>query len=288
MGATIPHWDPESLSGTHDNISSQLAWGLQHRERQQVTRHYNLNTVGVGVLNKLGIVQDLALRSGVLDKDTADIPRTVVNVLEVRSDYLKVEPTCPGLADVNGLWMAVVCDDECLFLPLEDVVAHSHGLCSSRPFIEEGRVGHGQACEVRDHGLEIQQTLQSSLRDLRLIGGVLSVPSRVLHDVSQDHRGHESIVIAHPDEGLVDLVHRGQSIHVLQHLSLGEPSIELGELHGVNSDRFRDGGVDKGVKALEPAGFRHPGLLLRGGRVVAAGEGVVRLQGLHGDGSGLL
>lgn len=184
--------------------------------------------------------------------------------------------------------MAVVCDDECLLLPLEDVVAHSHGLGGSRPLIKEGRIGHGQACDIGNHGLVIQQTLQSSLRYLGLIGGVLSVPSRVLHDVPQDHRRHESIIIAHPDEGLVDLVHGGQSLHVLQHLSLGEPRIELRELDGVDSDRFRDRGINKGVEAVKSAGLRHTGLLLWGGRVVTAGESVVRPQGLHGNGPGLL
>jgi hypothetical protein len=51
-------------------------------------------------------------------------------------------------------------------------------------FVEERRVGHGKRGEVADHRLVVEQRLQSALRDLRLVRGVLGVPSRVLEDVA--------------------------------------------------------------------------------------------------------
>jgi hypothetical protein len=57
------------------------------------------------------------------------------------------------------------------------VVKHVHGLGSGGAFIQQTSIGDGQACEVANHRLEIEQTFQSALRDFCLIGRVLGVPT---------------------------------------------------------------------------------------------------------------
>ena len=61
------------------------------------------------------------------------------------------------------------------------------------------------AGQITDHGLKIQQSLQSPLRDLRLIRCVSGVPAGILEDVAANHRWHVAVGVAHPDEGLSQL-----------------------------------------------------------------------------------
>ena len=59
-------------------------------------------------------------------------------------------------------------------------MTHGHRLGTSGGFIEQGSVGDLQPSEIANHGLEIEQTFQTPLRDLCLIRRVLRVPARVL------------------------------------------------------------------------------------------------------------
>lgn len=77
-----------------------------------------------------------------------------------------------------------------------------------------------------------------------MVRSVLSVPGGVLEDVADDDGGDVGVVVPHPDEGLEDLVLGGEVGHVSDHLALRKASVEFGELHGVDSDLFRDGVVD--------------------------------------------
>jgi hypothetical protein len=59
---------------------------------------------------------------------------------------------------------------------LGEVGAKVHGLGSGGGLIEEGSTGHGHASEVLDQGLEVQQRLQTTLRNFSLVGSVGSIP----------------------------------------------------------------------------------------------------------------
>lgn len=184
--------------------------------------------------------------------------------------------------------MAVGGDEERLLLPLEYVVAHGHGFGGGGGLVEEGGVGHGEGGEIGDHSLEVEEGLEPPLGDLGLVGGVLGVPPGVLQEVAEDDAGDEGVVVPHADEGFVDLVHRGQALHVGDHLALGQPLVEFGEIHRRDADGFGDGGVDQGVEGGESDGGCHGGLVGGGGGVVPAREGVGGLQGLQRDLAGLL
>ena len=76
---------------------------------------------------------------------------------------------------------------QCMCTP----VAELHGLSSSRPFIKQGRVGYGHACDVTNHGLVVEEWLQATLRDFRLVGCVLSHPENKTGAASQSEFGHK-------------------------------------------------------------------------------------------------
>lgn len=59
-----------------------------------------------------------------------------------------------------------------LFIP----VAQLHCLSCSRSLVQQGCVGNGHACDVTDHGLVVEERLQATLGNFRLVGCVLSHP----------------------------------------------------------------------------------------------------------------
>jgi len=64
-----------------------------------------------------------------------------------------------------------------------ETVAEHHGLGGSGAFVEHGSVGDLQPGEIADHCLEIEQRLEPSLGDFRLVRGVGCVPAGILEDV---------------------------------------------------------------------------------------------------------
>lgn len=63
-------------------------------------------------------------------------------------------------------------------------VAELHGLGSRRSLVEQGGVGDGQARDVTDHGLVVEERLQATLSDLRLVRRVLSDPENETHTIN--------------------------------------------------------------------------------------------------------
>jgi len=286
MRSSIAHWNSKPLSGSNNNICPELPRRLQHCQCQQITCHNNLHLMSMSLFHELPIVQHLTLSARVLHKHTTHIPRFVINILKICRHNLEIKSSSPCLANINGLRVAVACNDESLLLPFLDVIAHGHCLGCSSALIKQRGIGHGQASEVSDHGLVIQQWLKPPLRYLSLVRSVLSVPSRVLHYVPQDHWWNMSVVVPHPNVGLENLVLWGQLLHVLNHLALCQPCIEFPELHLLQADRLRHSGIHQRIEALKAAWLCHLALFLWGGRVVAPGESVTRFKRFNGDGSG--
>ena len=73
---------------------------------------------------------------------------------------------------------------------------HVHGFGSGGGFIEQRGIGDFHAGEVHHHGLVVEQSLQSALRNLGLVRCVGGVPTRIFEDVSKDDRRRNRIVIA--------------------------------------------------------------------------------------------
>jgi hypothetical protein len=93
-----------------------------------------------------------------------------------------------------------------LALALDAALGQRHGLGGGGGFVQHGRVGHGHARQVADHGLEVDQRFHAALRDLGLVGRVGGVPGGVLQDVAQDDARRVRAVVALADEALEHLV----------------------------------------------------------------------------------
>ena len=95
-----------------------------------------------------------------------------------------------------------------------------HCLGSCRCFIQQRRAGNVHLRKICHERLEVQQTLESTLGDLRLVGRVLGVPSRILDQVTQDHRRRDGVVVPHADIRASDRVLRSDRLQLCQHLDL--------------------------------------------------------------------
>ena len=69
--------------------------------------------------------------------------------------------------------------------------------------IQQGTVGQRHGRQVTDYRLEVQQGLQTSLGDFRLIGGVGGVPHRILEHVALDDRRSHGVIPPASDVRLI-------------------------------------------------------------------------------------
>jgi hypothetical protein len=121
----------------------------------------------------------------------------------------------------------------------------------------------GQAGEVGDHRLEVDQRFHAALRDLGLVGRVGGVPGRVLEDVAQDDARRVRAVVALADEALQHPVLAAMRLQLGQRLRFGHRRRQ------VHRPRARDAG-------------RHDGLDQRPARRRADHRQHVRLVGVVG------
>ncbi|PON56352.1 hypothetical protein PanWU01x14_181830 [Parasponia andersonii] len=220
MRTPITHWNTEPLSRTNNNICPKFTRWLQHCQCQKITCHYNLNPISMSILNELPIIQNFTLSARILDKNTTNIARFVINVLKISSNNFQIETISSGLANINSLRVTVIGNDKSLLLSLLNVITHGHCLRSRGSFIEQRSIRHGQASKIRYKGLEVKQRLKTPLGYLSLVRGVLGIPSRVFHYVPQNYRWDMSVIVPHPNIGLENLVLRSQTLHMINHLAL--------------------------------------------------------------------
>ncbi len=104
--------------------------------------------------------------------------------------------------DRDGLRVAQLRDEEHLgIVALGQAREHVHGLGGSGRFVEQRCSRDLQPAQIYDHGLEIEQGLQSALRDLGLVGRVGGIPAGIFQDVALDDRRQDGLRVAHADVG---------------------------------------------------------------------------------------
>ena len=118
-------------------------------------------------------------------------------------------------------------------------------------FVEHRSVGDRQAGQVHDHGLEVQQCLETALGDFGLVRGVSRVPGRVFQDVAQDHRRGVGVGETLADHlGLHDIL-AGEHAEIGKNLGFGARGRQVQGLAladiGRNGriDEFVEGGITK-------------------------------------------
>ena len=150
------------------------------------------------------------------------------------------------------------------------VLAQVHGFGSSRGLIEQRRVGDIQPSQLGGHGLEIQQSLQTTLGNLCLVGSVLSVPTGVFQNITLDDRRGDAVGIPHADEGAEHLVLGGDGAQFIQHRMLAPARRQVEGL--LQADLLRHDFADKRLQGLESERCQHLDRLFRSGANVAADE----------------
>ncbi len=107
----------------------------------------------------------------------------------VAGDDLDPERQGAGADDGDGLGVAGVVDEEALGLCLGHAFGHGHRLGGGGRLVQKRGVGDGEAREVGDHRLVVQERLEPALGDFGLVGGIGGVPGGVFEDVALDRGG---------------------------------------------------------------------------------------------------
>lgn len=117
-----------------------------------------------------------------LDQNTShlSLDRLKVKVAVVADNNLDVESLSAGLDTGNGLRVAVLVNEESALLAVGGGPAHQHGLSSSRTLVQKRGIGNGHASKIRDHGLIVEERLQTTLGNLGLVRSVLGVPANII------------------------------------------------------------------------------------------------------------
>ena len=267
MRAAEAHGDPEALGRTDADVRAHFARRLVQDEGEQVGGERGDGARGLRLRRNGGEILDLSGGGRVLEQDAEDI-RLDLHLAGLDHLHFDVERQGARLHHRDGLGVDVIGDQEHVPLSRSTRVGHVHGFRGGRALVEERGVGERQGGQVRHHGLEIEQGLETTLRDLRLIRGVLGVPAGILEDVASDHRGREAAGVAHADErapGLVRLRDRGDAV---QKLALGEGSRQI--QGPAQADAGRNGFFDQGVKSGGAEGGEHSGPVRGGGAYVPA------------------
>ena len=173
---------------------------LEHGQRQEVGGDHRAGPRRLDLLDEGPPLADPPPGVRVLDDDPRDLLRDLhLGIAQVPDLEADARRPGAGLHHRERLRMEPAVGEEGR-PALAGALAHRHRLGRRRRLVEERGAGDRKPGEVPDHGLEVEQDLQPSLRDLRLVRGVLRVPARVLEDVPQDHGRRDGAVVAPADE----------------------------------------------------------------------------------------
>ena len=235
------HRHPEPLRRPHGDVRAELPRRGEQRERQQVGRRHQQRPGLVEPVGQRPEVPDPPARVRVLDERPGDFPGDLRSAGGVGQRPLhQPDAGSPGAGPHHRQRLRVglrVGQEHRAAAPRRGV-AHRHRLGGGGRLVEQRRPGDRQPGEVRGERLEVHQDLQPPLRDLGLVGRVLGVPTGILQQVPQDHRGGDRPVVAAPDEVRPRPVPLGDPAEFRQQRRFGK--------------RRRDG-----ERPVPPDGFRH-------------------------------
>ena len=108
--------------------------------------------------------------------------------------------------DGDRLRVTIRVDKESRSAVAPQAMRHRHRFRGGGCFVEQRSIGDGEAGQVGDHCLEIEQSLEPALADLGLIGRVGRVPGRAFQNIALDNRRQNGPVIALADQRHRDFV----------------------------------------------------------------------------------
>ncbi len=216
--SAVSHRHAESLRAADRDVGAELARRREQRKRERVGGDSGQRAAGARGGDGRAQVTDLPAGPGVLQQYSEQFAlRLCLDQFgrHVAGHQLESERLRAGGEHREGLREAVGVGEEDP-AAAGRAVGQRHGLGRGGRLVQHRCSGHGQRCQVLDHGLEVQQRFETSLGDLRLVWRVGGVPGRAFHDVPADYRRGDRAVVAEAD-------------HLGQHLVLRRQPAQLGE-----------------------------------------------------------
>ena len=255
VGATEEEGQTETLSVTNCDISTQLTRRLQQGQSQQVSDHSDQGVTLLSGLNQRLNIANIAFIAGVRQDDTVQVALRQT-LREISNDEGNAEHLCTAASHRNNLRQATGVNREEAILHLAVRTVH-HDSCLSYCgcLIQQGGVCNLQAGQLHHGVLEVQQSLQTALRNLSLVRGVRSVETGVFQNVTAQNRGSYCIVVSGTNHLGENLILRSIAGNLCLSLMLRQRSRQL--QFAVKANLRGDNSVHQRIQGRISQGFEH-------------------------------
>ena len=216
--ATVAHRNTETLAVAHADVGAPFARRREQGQCEQIAAYRDFHTGSFRFRHYFAQIVHTAIDRRILH-DHAEERSVRRPARHVAFHQFDAHRGRARLQHVDVLREEAFVDEELVVAHLAMrpcMIEHQHRLRGGRRFIQQRCVRDGQRRQIAHHRLEIQQRFQATLRDLRLVGRIGSVPTGVLQDVPHDRLGHDGAVVAQADVTAEALVARAERTHVLQ------------------------------------------------------------------------
>ena len=204
--STVEERDTEPLARPDGHVSPPLPRRRRQRQCHQVAGRDHHRTAGMCTIGdgpQFCCTGEPAAGAGGLYQNREQV-RLLDRLCQrfAGDDNLDPQRSRPGRHDPDRLRQGIGIEQDRL-TTLYAAPSQCHCLGGGGRLVEQARSCCGQCGEIGDHGLKVEQGLEPSLADLRLVRRIGGIPGRRLENVSPDHRRSHSAVVAKTD-------HRGQ------------------------------------------------------------------------------
>ena len=245
----------ETLSVAHSDISTQLTRRLQQGQSQQVSDHSDQGVTLLSGLNQRLNIANIAFIAGVRQDDTVQVALGQA-LREVSNDEGNAEHLCTAASHRNNLRQATGVNSEEAVLHLAVCTVHHDSRFSHRRcLIQQGGVCNLQAGQLHHGVLEVQQSLQTTLRNLSLVRGVRSIETGVFQNVTAQNRGSYCIVVSGTNHLGENLILRSIAGNLCLSLMLRQRSRQL--QFAVKANLGGDDSVHQRIQGRVSQGFEH-------------------------------
>ena len=255
----VEHRNTEALAATEHNVRTPFARRRQQHKAHQVSCHSHAHILGTRLLYERTIVLDLAVSVRILH-DGGEYLVGKLKRLEVARyhfDALRLHARTDH--SLRRLKHVLIYEERVRpslgLSATARTVKHRSGLSSCRRLVQQRAVGQRQSRQLADHGLEIQQSLQTTLRDLGLIRRVRSVPCGILEHVALDRCRAHGVIPSHTDVGGEYPVLARQFGDMLRKLALGHRGGQIQRF--LQADVRGDRLFDQLIQRVYPDSFQH-------------------------------
>ncbi len=198
MWTTKAHWNAVALHGADSHVSAPLGRRFQNSQRQWVGDSDNQSALGPCIGDDSGEVTINAARIRPWNDDGSGV---VVN--STSGFNLPAKRLCTGVDHIHALRMQIACKQNARALVAVMTNSNAHSFSNSSCFIQQRCTGNRQAGKLGNERLEVEQKLQTTLADFRLVRRVSRVPGRIFKQVALNDRWRLHTMIARTDEALL-------------------------------------------------------------------------------------